>query len=253
MTLLRLIRAPALPRVDVVLGVDEFVLRRDHTYATVLDDLETQRPVDVLDDHTADALAAWLKDHPDLKVVRRDRADPCADGATRGALRAVQVADRWHLLHNLADVVERVAKRRRVPWPRPHRPSPNVISRACHGPAVVEGCGPPLPGSATPRSTRWPTAASTSSGSVSTSASIPRLCAATCARLGPEGAAGPTAQRATALDSYKPYLTRRFAQGRSNAARLWAEIRQQGYRGSRRSVRRYLNTLRLRPASGSHQ
>jgi transposase len=96
-----------------VLGVDDWARRRGHTYGTVLVDLERQAIVDLLPERSADDLEAWLAAHPGVEVVSRDRAECYAEGTRRGAPDAVQVADRWDLLRNVRDVLERVLQRHR--------------------------------------------------------------------------------------------------------------------------------------------
>ncbi|WP_432758526.1 transposase [Streptomyces virginiae] len=73
--------------------------------------MATHRPVVVLADRAAATFASWLRDHPEVRIVCRDRAGSFRDGAQAGAPQAQQVADAWHLLTNPAQAVERVVGR----------------------------------------------------------------------------------------------------------------------------------------------
>jgi Transposase/zinc-finger of transposase IS204/IS1001/IS1096/IS1165 len=107
-TLLRLVRGipiPPLPALRAV-GVDEWAWRRGHRYGTILVNLADHRVVDLRPDRSAVTVAAWLAEHPTITVVCRDRSDLYADGMRRGAPDAVQVVDRFHLVHNLRQAAD---------------------------------------------------------------------------------------------------------------------------------------------------
>jgi transposase len=131
-TLLRLIRAsvttPA--RAPRVLGIDDWAFKKGHRYGSILVDLETRQPIDLLPDRTADSVAAWLRDHPGAEIVCRDRAPAYADGVTRGAPQAIQVADRFHLLLNMREALQRLCTQQQAALQAASVPPPSADAAA---------------------------------------------------------------------------------------------------------------------------
>ena len=108
-TLLRHLRTIPDPPDDPVhvLGIDDFSMRRGDCYGTILVNMETHRPLELLPDRTADAVVPWLESHPEIDIVNRDRASAYADAVNRALPHATQVADRYHLVQNLREHVQK--------------------------------------------------------------------------------------------------------------------------------------------------
>ncbi|MEX5713532.1 ISL3 family transposase [Parafrankia sp. FMc6] len=253
-TLVRRVRALPDPRPGAVrtLGVDDFAVRRGHVYGTVLIDLDSHRPIDLLPDREADSLVAWLIDHPGVEVICRDRSGAYADGARRGAPGARQVADRWHLWANLCDAVERgvAAHRRCLPTPP--------------APAAAEPTAQPDPTGA-PTEQPWRTGnrfaertrrthtavhalleAGHTQRAISRQLSMGRHTVRKFAQAArPEDLfRGQWQDRPSGLDPFRAHLDAQWAAGQTNAWKLWEEIKEQGYRGGYGMVSAYVRPLR---------
>ena len=105
---------PVVQPVPEVIGVDDFAFRRGHVYGTVIVNLETRKPIDLLPDRSAGTLTTWLKQHPHIKIVSRDRSSEYKKGICEGAPTAQQVLDRWHVLKNCREALERQLGRDRT-------------------------------------------------------------------------------------------------------------------------------------------
>jgi transposase len=109
-TLLRRVRGVSLPRgpEPEIIGIDDWAWRKGNRYGTIIIDLQRGCPIDLLEDRAAETVATWLQAHPDITIVARDRAEAYAAGIRQGAPEATQVADRFHLLKNLAAALQEV-------------------------------------------------------------------------------------------------------------------------------------------------
>lgn len=83
-----------------VIGIDDFAFRRNHHYGTIVCDLERRQPVQLLPDREPATSEEWLRHHPSIAIITRDRGGGYGEAAARALPHAVQVADRWHLMEN---------------------------------------------------------------------------------------------------------------------------------------------------------
>ena len=251
-TLLRLVidlPEPAITSAPEVLGVDDFALRRGHVYATVLVDAATGRAIDILPGREAGPLADWLKAHPGVRVICRDRAGAYAEGARDGASGAIQVADRWHLWHNLAEHTVKAVGRHRACLKQiaaaaeQAQPPPQPIATAIVVPPAASG----LAARMRDQHAAVQTLAARGLGlrAIARELGVDRKTVRRFAHAATgDEAVARAISRPTVLDRYQPHLHRRWNQGCRDAAILHAEITALGYRGSLRTVYRYLQPLR---------
>jgi transposase len=226
-----------------VLGVDDWARRKGHRYGTLLVDLEQGCPIDLLADRQGETLAAWLKEHPGVEVVVRDRGGAYAEGARTGAPKAVQVADRWHLLKNLAEALEATLAREQralqeaagaadkeseettraaAPVP-PNRVAREQAQRREQKLAIYEEVkGLHQAGYSGPAIARKVGKSLRTVGRYVSADAFPER----KQRRRPPGQLAP----------YRSYLQQRWNEGCHNARQLWRELREQGFTGGYTSV-----------------
>lgn len=271
-TVLHLVHQLPLPAVDPpqVVGIDDWAWRRGHRYGTIVCDLERHRLVDLLPDRTADSVATWLASQPGITVIARDRGGLYADGARRGAATATQVADRWHLVNNLVDALERfLLHKRSVLKETVARITGNVAGSTgapADGPAQTDELYPGKRTHPSPR--RWHQRAEEESqrrhaARIACYARIHALAAAGANKADIARMVGVSRQTVhrylamgtpperrqpkrlgTVLDPWKPSLLRRWGEGCHNGMRLWREMRAQGFAYSCTNVARFVTQLR---------
>jgi transposase len=283
-TLLRRMKTVSLPPVARVrvLGIDDWAWKKGQTYGTILVDLERRTTIDLLPDRSTETVVAWLRAHPEVEIVSRDRGTEYAAAAKKGAPQAQQIADRFHLLLNLREKLKELMARKQKYLPEIEAASSDAI------PDKVRGELPVLTSAAT---------AQPEEGSKPFRRMSPRLRAApSCSCAGePEEAPSQVSRsnryaryqaiqvlhqqalsereiarrlkmsrqtvhrflvaesfpersrppyRGSILDPYKPYILERWKAGCWNGTQLYHEVKMRGYTGSDSLFRLFIVNLR---------
>jgi len=243
-------------------SVADFALRKGQVYGTVVADAVSGKVIDLLPDREAATLEEWLKARPGAEFICRDRATAYCDGASAGAPLAVQVADRWHLWHNLGEYAEKAVAAHR--------------GCLCGVSAVPDAAGPDGPPARDAPSAPLPEepdglrdvlgrervlvartlerraavhALLREGRSQREAADILGLDRKTVGRLAAEAdparLLAKAAGRAGKLDPFKPWINQRWNEGITSAAALHAEMTAaQGWTGSVQAVERYVRQFR---------
>jgi len=227
------------------IGLDDFAFRRGKTYGTVIVDLESHRILDLLPDRTTATVEAWLRAHPGIRVISRDRAGEYALAAARAAPDALQIADRFHLLLNAGECLERFLQRHPTllqeadPSTLPHSARRAQADRASKEQRTER------------RSARYQrvqalTAQGCTQREISQALGMARGTVIRYQRAEEVPTPAPR-ERPRAIDRYLPYLRECWEAGEQNAHILWEAIRAQGFTGSFHYLGRYLTQWRTEP------
>jgi transposase len=262
-TVLRVLRNTTMPPVTTprVLGVDDWAMKKGRIYGTILVDQEAHQVIELLPDRSADTLEKWLQNHPGIEIVTRDRSHEYKVGIDAGAPDTIQIADRWHLLKNLREMLERYLQAiykelQSLPVAKAHR----QVLQPTHGPFYR---------------TKRERAASQASRerrlaayqyirqlrhdgyTITQIANMMGLNRKTVSKYYQATVFPERKQRnkeKSMLDPHLPYLSRRLNEGCQNAMQLWREIQVQGFAGSSIQVWRWVQAHRTDIGAGtSHE
>jgi transposase len=255
-TLLRQIMAlPTSPPGPVSsLGIDDFSFRRGRKFGTILVDLDRHQVIDLPSSRSAKSAAAWMRHHPEIEYVSRDRGNDYAQAAREGAPQATPVADRFHLTKNLVDAIEPLVahcykelRKAQAPLPLPALPKANEWRQTSDKNAQHQRLT-----RLANNQERFEQMSDLQRRGVSQKEIASRLgISVRTVRRWDERGNCPGSERRrrrrSIFDPYAPYVLSRWKQGCRDISLLWQEIQAQGFAGKIRTVYRFIRTLRQEP------
>jgi transposase len=264
-TLLRLIRRAPTPPAEPprVIGVDDWAKQRGQVYGTLIVDLERRRTIDLLEDRQAETLAAWLRQQPSVQVMARDRSAEYRKAAEEALPQCHQVADRWHLLKNLRETLERMLTRHRralaparpaTPTSSSPEPTFAAIPRVRDSDHLRYGAAARYARHQAReqlfRAMQNQLAKGLPPAEIARQLGVaPNTVRSYLLRGGPPATVSPRPPRPKLIDPFVEHLTQRWHDGCRNASALWREIKILGFRGARSRVARWVRERREQPAA----
>lgn len=243
-------------------GIDDWAARKGHTYGTILIDLERGTVIDLLPGRDGEALKDWLAANPQVEVITRDRWPAYIQAATTAAPQAKQVADRFHLLTNVREAVEKILSRRgseiRAANAAVNTPTgePPATARTDASPAAAPGPDPAPPtataqrraGKRAVREARFRrvkelTAEGWSIRQIAARLRMSRGAVLRYQRLEQCPDWHPGRTRATSVDPFAAFVAEWVAAGNRNSAELHRLLKGKGFTGGYDAARRCLNRL----------
>ena len=262
-TLLRRVRSVSVPEgpAPAIIGIDDWAWRKGNRYGTIVVDLERGCPIDVLEDRAAETVATWLQSRPDVTVVARDRAEAYAAGIRQGAPEATQVADRFHLLKNLAAALQEVfsAHHReidhlnQVPQNEPAPPDDAAVTVPLESPVATSRAQQQIAHNRARRVAEYEQVHALhqqgwTMKAISTSMGRHHRTVKKYLEASTFPERPPRRRPSSILDPYKAYLLERWHAGCRSTLALYREMQAQGFAGKYSIVAAYIS--RFRPPQG---
>jgi transposase len=225
--------------------------RRGRKFGTILVDLDVHQVIDVLAERSSQTSADWMRDHPEIDYISRDRGKDYAQGASEGAPQAIQISDRFHLMKNFVEAIEKEVARcykhlrqTQVLPPPPDLPAPDEWRQAPEADAERKRLARQAD-----KQERYAQIREVRLRGLSQKESAQRLAIGvrTVQRwqgLETSQALQPRGKRRSIFDPYAAYVLSRGPQGERSVSLLWQEIQQQGFAGSLQTMYRFVRVLR---------
>lgn len=266
-TIIRLVRQldTSVTTTPRIIGIDDWAFRKGRTYGTIIVDHESGKPIDLLPSSAGSVVKEWLEKHPSIEVITRDRSGEYRAAITQALPQATQIADRWHLLKNMGETIERhISKRYKslrqsmVKWAKEDGVDldpENGEKRRRYAP------GPAREAIHTARTKARQALydavkARRAQGAYTTDIAREfNLSRKTVSRWVNSESLPPDNRgrfkRKCSIDNYETYLRDRLAEGCTNQSQLWREICGQGFTGNREMVSKWIRENGMSPRAKS--